>query len=657
MIGWIPHSEACFPMIIRPTRWALLAALVLGLTRPAAAADDDGNSQLIPLEELLRSFVVTAPQISPNGAYLAAINEDASHRRNLVVTDLATGEIEALRGQRRFGFTQVDWLTNERLVLSGTYWETGVKSLFVAERQSLARAKPILSGARITIVGHPDARSENLVIRLQSLVDPRTERLLEVSSNRTLNRQSTLEAVVNFVPARSYRLPGGADIWRVFCDPAGEPAVVLALIDGDNVALLYDATTETARRLPLDPDLTPIKFVEAGGRFLWAVRSDDTSSALCRYNVETDTWDEPLVQEDSYGLEAADVVYSRREQRVVGVQYQGDRLRQKWFSADYAQAQAVLQQRNPRWDHRLLQTDLAERRFLFSGGNSADPGEVLLVDLDRQSIEVVASRAPHLDPFARVESQPVSFRADDGVKLDGYLTLPPGSSRDSPPPLIVIADEERATWSYDYRVQLFVSRGYAVLQPNHRGNSAQIFQNRIEETWNHSQIVTDLVAATRGLVSSGLVDPSRVAVFGEGFGGFVAVAATASAPDLFRCTAANRSIFDWEKAVGTWQSYNSRLFRYYRARLGFDEAAPNTPETTPLKFADQITTPVFLAARDPDYWDGSKQTKELARSLNAHGNPPKIFYGEIDGSGDFKPKDRLAYHRALLDFLARNLNL
>ncbi len=629
-----------------------LALMLIPAVLPAA-----DKPQPIPVADYLRPWTINAPSLSPNGRYLAAINRDADGRRNLVVSDLETGKLTALRAKRSFGFDRVEWFDDEHLALFGSYTDNGVEALFVVDRDPLRDPQPLVSGREVSFVGHPRARPGHLVVSHRAVTDSRIERLFEVDSGNPLRETHPLGQAREFFPARSFALPDEANIWSYWSDPSGEPTLLIGLLRGENVVYHYDPATEASTRVHLDPDFTRIRLVENGARKIWAAQTIDGVAQLSRYDVETASWEEPLLTDDTYSLDHAHLFYSRRAARVVGVSYHRDRPTQRWFDDDYALAHTAVHQQRPQRVNLLLETDEAERRFLFRSESATEPGEFMLVDLDKRSVEVVAQRAPHLADFPGAQTQPVRFPAADGLTLEGYLTLPLGSSRENPPPLIVIADDSHATWRYGPFVQLLASRGYAVLQPNHRAVSAYLIPDRITERWNFDQSVADIIAATRGIARTGIIDPQRIAVLGEKTGGFLAMGASVTAPELFRCTHSSFAIFDFDRAVRRFRVFHPRLYRYYRSRLdqaGFDEATA-VPALKPLDFADRITGSVFLADQKRTRSHSNEEISKLRQILEHNQTPVEVFLGETNSSGSFALPDQKAYTEALLAFLEKNL--
>ena len=93
----------------------------------------------------------------------------------------------------------------------------------------------------------------------------------------------------------------------------------------------------------------------------------------------------------------------------------------------------------------------------------------------------------------------------------------------------------RDEWGFDWLAQFFVSRGFAVLQPNFRGSSGYgdaWFQQNGFRSWKTA--IGDVNDAGRWLVKEGIADPSKLAIVGWSYGGYAALHRTYSTPTCTR---------------------------------------------------------------------------------------------------------------------------
>ena len=142
--------------------------------------------------------------------------------------------------------------------------------------------------------------------------------------------------------------------------------------------------------------------------------------------------------------------------------------------------------------------------------------------------------------FSRPEILEVTSR--DGLLATAFLYRPAGSDSGEPPPPAPLIVHRRGpaggAWrnGFDPIVQLLVAGGYAVLVPGVRGAEDQgaAFAGLNDADWGGGDLM-DLVAATELAQTLPGVSPDEACVFGVGYGGFLALAALARHPELFRC--------------------------------------------------------------------------------------------------------------------------
>ena len=142
-----------------------------------------------------------------------------------------------------------------------------------------------------------------------------------------------------------------------------------------------------------------------------------------------------------------------------------------------------------------------------------------------------------------------------GKKLNGWVVLPPGAKSGSRLPAVVSvyggmvygaepASQAKAEISIPiFSGQLLAAQGYAVVYPSTplgQGSNSDVMDT----------LAGELVAAIDALAVDGVVDPKRVGVMGQSFGGFSTAAVLARRSDRFRAGIAMAGIYDWMFAYG-----------------------------------------------------------------------------------------------------------
>src|SRR5690606_3892901 len=168
-----------------------------------------------------------------------------------------------------------------------------------------------------------------------------------------------------------------------------------------------------------------------------------------------------------------------------------------------------------------------ERQLLLIASSDVDPGMVYLFDKNTRELSELMPLRNQLAGREMGQMRPVAFPAADGTMIPGYLTLPPGMAEGTNLPAIVLphgGPSARDEWGFDWLVQFFAARGYAVLQPNFRGStgygSAWFGRNGFQ-AWRTA--IGDVNDAGRWLVSEGIADPAKLAIVGWSYGGYAAL--------------------------------------------------------------------------------------------------------------------------------------
>jgi dipeptidyl aminopeptidase/acylaminoacyl peptidase len=164
---------------------------------------------------------------------------------------------------------------------------------------------------------------------------------------------------------------------------------------------------------------------------------------------------------------------------------------------------------------------------LVSTESDTDAGRFYLFDVAKRRLELIAQSREWAKPELMSPREFVQFNARDGLPLYGYLTVP----KDVPAknlPLIVhvhggpsVRGYQKAAWGRTPDAQFFASRGYAVLELEPRGSEG-FGRKHFVSSWKQwgKTMQDDLNDGALYLVQRGIVDKSRMALFGGSYGGY-----------------------------------------------------------------------------------------------------------------------------------------
>lgn len=267
---------------------------------------------------------------------------------------------------------------------------------------------------------------------------------------------------------------------------------------------------------------------------------------------------------------------------------------------------------------------------VFTEG-AGDPGTYQLVDFDRGQAEIVGQTYPTLSEAQVGEIRAVSYTAADGMRVPGYLTLPPGVTEPRDLPLVVLPHGGPAARDYmgfDWWAQALASRGYAVLQPNFRGSDG-LGQAHLEAGYGEwgRKMQTDLSDGVRWLASEGIIDPAKVCIVGASYGGYAAMAGPTLDPGVYRCAVSVAGVSDLRRMV-QWSSSgvrNSPVVRYWNRFMGAERLGDRSlDEFSPAHQAARADAPILLLHGEDDTVVPFEQSRLFAEALQRAGKPHEL---------------------------------
>jgi dipeptidyl aminopeptidase/acylaminoacyl peptidase len=308
-----------------------------------------------------------------------------------------------------------------------------------------------------------------------------------------------------------------------------------------------------------------------------------------------------------------------RRRHVVGASYATDKRYPEIFDAGTAQLLASLSKALPQQPAlHIADVSTDENMMLIFAGSDTDPGVYYLFDRKAGKLRpLLAVREPLVG--AKLASvKPVSYPATDGTVIPAYLTLPPGVESAKGLPAIVMphgGPRARDVLGFNWLVQFYASRGFAVLQPNFRGSAgygdAWLVKNGFR-SWPIA--IGDVLAAGHWLVNQGIADPARLAIVGWSYGGYAALQSAVVEPGFFKAVVAIAPVTDLPALKEEWRGWTN-----FELESAFIGNGPEIHTGSPVEHADQIKVPVLLFHGGMDRNVSIAESKRMAARLNAAG--------------------------------------
>ena len=312
-------------------------------------------------------------------------------------------------------------------------------------------------------------------------------------------------------------------------------------------------------------------------------------------------------------------------------------------------------------DFSVADRDLADRTWLVSFSSDRAPVRYYSWDRAAKKATFLFSVQPKLDDAPLVPMKPIEFTARDGMKLNGYLTLPAGAPAKNLPLVLAVhgGPWARDNWGFAPYSQLLANRGYAVLQINFRGSTGfgKKYLHAGDREWGLT-MQSDLTDGVKWAVDQGIIDPKRVAIFGGSYGGYAALAGAAFTPDLFRCAVDECGPSNLFTLLASFPPYWEVIRSVFFTRVG-NPADPRDKElltaASPLFSADKIKIPMLIGQGANDPRVKQAEAEQIVKAIEKHrGSAVYVLYTD-EGHGFARPENRLDFTARMEKFLADNL--
>ncbi|PSQ25328.1 S9 family peptidase [Halobacteriales archaeon QS_9_67_15] len=292
-------------------------------------------------------------------------------------------------------------------------------------------------------------------------------------------------------------------------------------------------------------------------------------------------------------------------------------------------------------------------RFALSATGRAENTNVYVVDVETGEYErwTDASTAG-IPKSAFSEPDLVRYPTFDDREIPGYFSLPDDWEPGQTPVIVDIhgGPESQRRPSFAGLTQYFLSRGYAVFEPNVRGSTGYGREyTHLDDVRDRMDSVADIEAAVEWLTGHEAVDPDRIVAMGGSYGGFMVLAALTEYPDLW---AAGVDVVGIANFVTFLENTGSWRRQLREAEYGsLDEDREFLESVSPINNVEAIEAPLFVlhGANDPRVPVG--EAEQIAEEAAEQGVPVEKLVFDDEGHGITKRENKIEAYTAVVDFL------
>jgi dipeptidyl aminopeptidase/acylaminoacyl peptidase len=641
-------------------KWWIAAAAATGLCVPGAALAQKNDakaaaqkSPLIPTEILAKAPLMSRPRLSPDGRKVLAMM-GGTGKAVLGLSFVETGEVRAFATPKGFEIVSYMWAGDNRVLISlgktteyfgedaymtrlVSYDVESRKSEFVGKRDQGLKGDDIL---------HLDPDGNWLLLSIQKTVfDWPSVYRVDLTKNDMKEVQDPRTGIMGWYADSNGLVRAGIgfdrdrDRWTmIYRGPAGGAYRTVSSGRGDNVPF-------GELRFAPDSDQGFILSEGEGGR-----------DAVYQYDFSTLTKGKQVFAAPTNDV--GDFYLTRDGKALEAAFYTDTRDRVEWFDPEMKEIQTAIDAAVPGREAWIVSSSRGRGGMLVLVTSANHAGSFYYYQ-PGGSMKRLAQVNEPIKAYALAPSKPISYKARDGLTIQGYLTLPPGREAKGLP-LIVMPHGGpygvRDKGDYDPEVQLLANRGYAVLQPNYRGSGSygRAFEEKGTGEWGRA-MQDDLDDGMDWLVKDGIADAKRVCIVGSSYGGYAAMWGATRNPERYRCAASFAGVSDVQRQLKYSRSFflSASKAREFRDRVRGDERFKLVDISPSGRVAD-LQVPILLTHGDEDQRVPLKQSALYAAALAKAGKPHeyKVYAGEGHGLTD--PANNKDYFDRLEAFLKKH---
>lgn len=631
---------------LRRVRRALLASAVCVTLLPAGAIastlDDAGAAAAFGK----RDQILDA-SLSPDGSKVAFVVPGQQQATAVEIVDLTTSNTKVINYADGSPLKLVGcgWASNDRLVCT----EYGVADLNGRRLLAYIRLASMKSdGSNVVALGSHDhtqsyaQQSDGYVLDWR---DGKTDKILiareyMASHDRYGRGDNTRHGLgVDLIDTATGDVDHivSADPWAEQYIADGQGHVrIMATDESLRQNAFSRGVTTFLYRLPGSDDWKPFSTyssltregmypiaVDGEANVAYALKKTNGRDALYRVALDGSMKATLAYANPNYDVSGVETV--GRAGKVVGANFVGKAGQVVYFDPSYDTLAAALAKALPETPLiNIVDSSADGTKHLVFASSDAVPGRYYFFDAAAKRLTLLGADRPQLGGVALAHTKPIAYPAADGTQIPAYLTLPPGSTCKNLPAIVLPhgGPASRDQWGFDWLVQFFANRGFAVIQPEYRGSTGygdEWLNDNGFHSWKTA--IGDVADAGRYLVKQGIVDPAKLAIVGWSYGGYAALQANVLDPDLFKAVVAIAPVTDLGVLRDQQKGFISQ--RVAQAEIGDDAAVLNAG--SPARHVDAFKAPVLMFQGTHDINVDPKEAALMDKQLNKAGKASTLI--------------------------------
>jgi dipeptidyl aminopeptidase/acylaminoacyl peptidase len=308
---------------------------------------------------------------------------------------------------------------------------------------------------------------------------------------------------------------------------------------------------------------------------------------------------------------------------------------------------------------RFVSTTKNEDLFIVRSVSDRSLGAFYLYNSGRDELKLLAHVAPWLDEEKLNPMKAISYQSQDGLTVNGYLTLPKNKKAKNLP--IIVNPHggpwARDIWGYNAQAQFLANRGYGVLQMNFRGSTGygKSFLQASYKQWG-LKMQEDITDGVKWLIQEGIADESKICIYGGSYGGYATLSGLVKDPNLYACGIDYVGVSNLFTFMNTIPPYwTTELEKLYEMVGHPEKDRAQFTATSPALNADKIKAPLLVVQGAKDPRVNKAESEQMVQALENRGVKVQYLVKENEGHGFRNEENRIEFYEAMEVFLKKHI--
>ena len=603
----------------------------------------------IPLEDFFKNPEKSSYQISPDGSFYSFM-APYKNRMNIFIQKIGDSSATQLTFEEARDIAGYFWPNNEQIVfLKDEGGDENFHLFGVNIDGSNSVSFTDFDGVRAKIIDDLPDQKDFVVIGLN-------KRNNQVFDPYRLNLKTGETSMLA-------ENPGNIQGWMF--DHDGKLRIATAIVDGVNQSILYRENEEDEFKTIITTNFkegfNPQFFTFDNKNIIGSSNLGRDKSVIVEFDPITAKEVRVLYANDDYDVNG--VGYSRKRKVITAAYFESWKSERHYFDSTSKAIFEKIQKQLSGYEIGITAINKDENIIILRTYSDKSLGSYYIYNSDDDKMEKIVEVSPWIDENEMSNQLPIDYQSRDGLKINGYLTLPKGYNMENAKNLPVVINPHggpwaRDSWGFNPEVQFLANRGYAVLQMNFRGSTGygrKFFEASFKK-WGR-EMQDDITDGTQWLIDKGIADSTRIAIYGGSYGGYATLMGLVKEPQMYAAGVDYVGVSNMFTFMKTIPPYWEPMLEMMYEMVGdVEKDSVMLREVSPVFHVDKIKAPLFIAQGKNDPRVNVDESDQMVKAMKDKGIKVEYLVKNNEGHGFRNEENKFDFYRAMEKFLNTQLS-